>query len=148
MFPKSIRVLILVVGIVKVHLIRKQCLHKDLVFINWRLMSALASLKRFGEEDFVFINWRSCRHCLQNESIRNMTSCKYNSKFIYLFKIWDYFKIFTSHEFGGKNSKAYGKHKINFSLLIFPCASLIFNKSKGFRFVPNFSKNIKTHSIA
>ena len=39
----------------------------DLVFINWQLMSALASLERFGEEDHFFINWRSCRHCLQSE---------------------------------------------------------------------------------
>ena len=52
---------------IKVHSFCKQCLHKDLVFINWQLMSALASLERFGEEDLVFINWRSCRHCLQNE---------------------------------------------------------------------------------
>ena len=41
--------------------------HKDLVSINWQLMSALASLDRFGEGDLVFINQRSCRHCLQNE---------------------------------------------------------------------------------
>ena len=31
-------------------------LHKDLVFIKLQLMSALASLERFGEEDLVFIN--------------------------------------------------------------------------------------------
>ena len=42
-------------------------LHNDCVFINWQLMSALASLERFGEENLVFINWRLCRHCLQNE---------------------------------------------------------------------------------
>ena len=34
----------------------QQCLHKDLVFINRQLMSALASLEGFGEEDLVFIN--------------------------------------------------------------------------------------------
>ena len=54
-------------NIAKVHSFCKLCLHKDLVFINWQLMSALASLERFGEENLVFINWRSCRHCLQNE---------------------------------------------------------------------------------
>ena len=32
----------------------QQCLHKDLVFINRQLMSALASLEGFGEEDLVF----------------------------------------------------------------------------------------------
>ena len=53
--------------ITKVHSFCKQCLHKDLVFINWQLMSALASLERFDEEDLVFINLRSCRYCLQNE---------------------------------------------------------------------------------
>ena len=30
-------------------------------------MSAIASLKRFGEEDPFSINWRSCIHCLQSE---------------------------------------------------------------------------------
>ena len=45
----------------------KQCLQKDLVFINWQLMLALASLERLGEKDLVFINWRSSRLCLQNE---------------------------------------------------------------------------------
>ena len=47
----------------KVHSFCKQCQHKYLVFLNWELMSALASLERFGEEYFVFLNWRSCRHC-------------------------------------------------------------------------------------
>ena len=51
----------------KVHSLCKQCLHKDLVFINWQLMLALASLDRFGEEVLISINWRSCRHCLQNK---------------------------------------------------------------------------------
>ena len=35
---------------VKIHSFRKHCLHKDLVFISWQLMSALASLERFGED--------------------------------------------------------------------------------------------------
>ena len=39
------------VTFLKFHLFCKQCLHKDLVFINWELMSALASLEMFGEED-------------------------------------------------------------------------------------------------
>ena len=52
---------------VKVHSFCKQCLHKDLVFINWQLMSALASLERVGEEDLAFINCRSCITCLPNE---------------------------------------------------------------------------------
>ena len=46
----------------KVHSFCKQCLHKYLVFLNWQLMSDLASLERFGEEYLVFLNWRSCRH--------------------------------------------------------------------------------------
>ena len=50
----------------KIHSLSK-VLHKDLVFINGQLMSALASLERFGEEDPFFINWRSCRYCLQSE---------------------------------------------------------------------------------
>jgi hypothetical protein len=43
--------------ITKVHSFSKQCLHKDLlfnkdlIFINWHLISALVSLERFGEED-------------------------------------------------------------------------------------------------
>ena len=71
----------------KVHSFCKQCLHKDLVFINWQLMSAMASLERFGEEDVIFINWRSCRHCLQNEwplvdtiHSRYQTKCYYASR--------------------------------------------------------------------
>ena len=40
----------------EVHSFCKLCLCKDLVFINRQLMSALASLERFGEEDLVFIN--------------------------------------------------------------------------------------------
>ena len=47
-------------------------------FINLQLMSALASLEKFGEEDLVFINWRSCRNCLQNEwSLEQMFEQKY-----------------------------------------------------------------------
>ena len=52
---------------IKVHSLCKQWLHKCFVFLNWQLMSALASLERFGEEYLVFINWSLCRHCLQNE---------------------------------------------------------------------------------
>ena len=51
----------------KVHSFCKQCLHKDRFFTNCQLMSALASLERFGEEDLVFINRKLCRHCFQNE---------------------------------------------------------------------------------
>ena len=32
-----------------------------------QLISAGASLERFGEKDIVFIKWRSCRHCFKNE---------------------------------------------------------------------------------
>ena len=50
----------------------KQCLRKYLVFLNWQLMSALASLEK-SEEYLVFLNWRLCRHCLQNEwSLSNL----------------------------------------------------------------------------
>ena len=52
--------------VTKVHSLSIQ-LCTRIVFINWQLMSALASLERFGEEDPFFINWRSCRHCLQSE---------------------------------------------------------------------------------
>ena len=38
----------------KVHSFCKQCLHKYLVFLNRQLMSALASLERFGEDDPFF----------------------------------------------------------------------------------------------
>ena len=58
-----------VVEVEKINIVTKQftVLHKDLVLINWQLMSALASLERFGECNPFFINWRSCRHCLQSE---------------------------------------------------------------------------------
>ena len=64
----------------KVHSFCKQAQGSSLIKIFWcfpttlvkhfpdlLLMSALASLEKFGEEDLVFINWRSCRHCLQSE---------------------------------------------------------------------------------
>ena len=35
--------------------------------MKWQLMSALASLERFGEKDTFFKKWRSCRRCLQSE---------------------------------------------------------------------------------
>ena len=34
----------------KVHWFCKECLHKYLVFLNWQLTSALATLEKFGEE--------------------------------------------------------------------------------------------------
>ena len=50
----------------KIHSFCKQCLHKYLVFLNWQLMSALASLESLVRST-LFLNWRSWRQCLQNE---------------------------------------------------------------------------------
>ena len=72
---------------IKVHSCFKQCLHKYLVFLYWQLMSALASLERFGEEYLVFLKWRSCRHCLQNEWPLVGKSSKY---FFHDPKLWNF----------------------------------------------------------
>ena len=102
----------------KVHSFCKQCLHKDLVFINWQLMSALASLERFGEEDIVFINWRSCRHCLQNEwplrSISKRTYTVKEKKMLHhpynFFKSW--FQFFFSNLMYNEKKERLGLTKI------------------------------------
>ena len=93
----------------KVHSFGKQCLHKYLVFLNWQLMSALASLEMFGKEYLVILNGWSCRRCLQNEwpldtnplffnMGHSMTTCTYTilSFFDYL-PTTKYVDILTLH---------------------------------------------------
>ena len=65
---KIFRGLLCCTQITKIHSFCKQlCTYKDLLFIKWHRMSALAILKMFVKEDPVFMNWRSCRHSLQNK---------------------------------------------------------------------------------
>ena len=67
-------------------------LHKDLDFIKWQLMSALARLQRFGEKDPFFKKWRSCRNCLQSDwALVNaliLTNLQYLERFGFNCKRW------------------------------------------------------------
>ena len=54
------------------------------LFQKMTLMSALASLERFGEKDPFFKKWRSCRHCLQSEWVLDRQALIYPSNFVYI----------------------------------------------------------------